>query len=78
MDIVHMYEQSQRMVFMQPMSEKLVIAPAQFNAVVDVLIDKAQRELQSEGLAVEDAQSAGRGAAWGIESRQPALFSGRA
>lgn len=56
MDIVHMYEQSQRMVFMQPMSEKLVIAPAQFNAVVDVLIDKAQRELQSEGLAVEDAQ----------------------
>lgn len=56
MDIVHLYEQSRRMIFMQPMTEAIVIDRAAFNAAVDALIEKAKLELASEGLAVEDAK----------------------
>ncbi len=56
MDIVHMYEQSRRMVFMEPMSERLVIDCEQFNATVDAMIDRAKQELASEGLEVDDAK----------------------
>lgn len=56
MDIVHMYEQSRRLIFMQPMTESLVIDRAAFNATVDALIEKARQELASEGLAAEDAK----------------------
>jgi N-methylhydantoinase A/acetophenone carboxylase len=56
MDIVHMYEQSRRMIFMEPMSEKLVVDPDAFNAVVEDLIGRARADLASEGLNVEDAQ----------------------
>lgn len=56
MDIVHMYEQSRRMVFMEPMSERLVIDREQFNATVDAMIDRAKQELASEGLEVDDAK----------------------
>lgn len=56
MDIVHMYEQSRRMVFMEPMSERLVIDRGQFNATVDAMIHRAKQELASEGLDVEDAK----------------------
>jgi N-methylhydantoinase A/oxoprolinase/acetone carboxylase beta subunit len=55
MDIVHMYEQSRRMVFMEPMSERLVVDREQFNATVKSLIARAQADLQSEGLEVADA-----------------------
>ena len=50
MDIVHMYEQSRRMVFMAPMSEQIVIDREAFNSTVGALIDKAKQELASEGL----------------------------
>jgi N-methylhydantoinase A/oxoprolinase/acetone carboxylase beta subunit len=56
MDIVHMYEQSRRMVFMEPMSEKIVIDRAAFNATVDSMMAKAKQELASEGLDPEAAQ----------------------
>jgi N-methylhydantoinase A/acetophenone carboxylase len=56
MDIVHMYEQSRRMVFMEPMSERLVIDSEQFNATVDAMIARAKQELASEGLEAEDAK----------------------
>ncbi len=56
MDIVHMYEQSRRMVFMEPMSEKLVIDAEAFNTTVENLIGRAQADLLSEGLNVEDAK----------------------
>jgi N-methylhydantoinase A/oxoprolinase/acetone carboxylase beta subunit len=55
MDIVHMYEQSRRMVYMEPMSERLVVDRAQFNATVQALIDRAKADLRSEGLGVADA-----------------------
>jgi N-methylhydantoinase A/oxoprolinase/acetone carboxylase beta subunit len=55
MDIVHMYEQSKRMVFMEPLTEKIVINREQFNDTVQSLIDKARQDLQSEGIDVNDA-----------------------
>lgn len=55
MDIVHMYEQSRRMVFMEPMSERLVVDRDQFNATVAALISRANQDLQAEGLAVAEA-----------------------
>ena len=50
MDIVHMYEQSRRMVFMEPLSERLVIDRAQFNDTVSQLVARARQDLESEGL----------------------------
>ena len=55
MDIVHMYEQSRRMIFMEPISEKIVIDREAFNEIVANLVEKAKREIASEGLPVEDA-----------------------
>ena len=55
MDVVHMYEQSRRMVFMEPMSERLVVDREQFNTTVTSLITRAQADLRSEGLEVADA-----------------------
>ncbi len=55
MDIVHMYEQSRRMIFMQPMTEKIVIDRAEFNSTVSKMIDKARLEIASEGLNVDEA-----------------------
>lgn len=56
MDIVHMYEQSRRMVYMEPGSERLVIDRGSFNRTVESLIERAQQDLQSEGLSVEMAR----------------------
>lgn len=56
MDIVHMYEQSRRMVYMEPMSERLVVDRAQFNSTVQSLIERAKADLASEGLDVADAR----------------------
>ncbi len=55
MDIVHMYEQSRRMVFMEPMTERLVVDRKQFNATVNSLVARAHADLQSEGIDVTDA-----------------------
>lgn len=56
MDVMHMYEQSRRMIFMEPLTQKLVVDKDAFNEIVDELIEKACLELASEGLDVEDAQ----------------------
>jgi N-methylhydantoinase A/acetophenone carboxylase len=55
MDIVHMYEQSRRMMFMEPVSEKLVVEREVFNNIVSEMMEKAHQELLSEGLPVEEA-----------------------
>jgi N-methylhydantoinase A/oxoprolinase/acetone carboxylase beta subunit len=56
MDIVHMYEQSRRMVFMEPMTERLVIDADAFNETVESLIGRAQADLASEGLNAREAR----------------------
>lgn len=55
MDIVHMYEQSRRMVYMQPMSEQIVIDHEAFNSTVAAMIERARQEIASEGLNVDEA-----------------------
>jgi N-methylhydantoinase A/acetophenone carboxylase len=55
MDIVHLYEQSRRMVFMEPVTEKLVVGYEAFNSVVREMVDKANQELVSENLRPEEA-----------------------
>jgi N-methylhydantoinase A/oxoprolinase/acetone carboxylase beta subunit len=55
MDIVHLYEQSKRLVFMEPTSERIVIDREIFNSTITGLIEKAQRELVSEGLPLDEA-----------------------
>ncbi len=56
MDIVHMYEQSRRMIFMEPGTERLVVNREVFNAIVDEMIAKASQELESEGLNPSEAR----------------------
>jgi N-methylhydantoinase A/oxoprolinase/acetone carboxylase beta subunit len=51
MDIMHVYEQSGRMQFMAPVTEQIVIDADAFNARVRGLIDKANKDLEAEGLA---------------------------
>lgn len=55
MDVVHLYEQSRRMVFMEPVSEKIVIDRKIFNETVKLMVDKAKAELVSEGLPLDEA-----------------------
>jgi len=55
MDIVHMYEQSRRMVFMEPQTERFVVDYEHFNQTVDHMIERARQELRGEGLEVDDA-----------------------
>ncbi len=50
MDIMHVYEQSGRMIFMAPMTEQIVIDRDAFNTKVQAMIEKAKRDLESEGL----------------------------
>jgi len=49
MDNIHVYERSQRMMFMQPFTQKLVVDQDQFNAVVTSLIEAAKLDLAGEG-----------------------------
>ena len=56
MDIVHMYEQSRRMVFMEPLTEKIAVDAQAFNETVEALIARAQADLVSEGLRLDEAQ----------------------
>jgi N-methylhydantoinase A/acetophenone carboxylase len=49
MDNIHVYERSQRMMFMQPFTQKLVVDQDQFNAVVTSLIEAAKLDLVGEG-----------------------------
>ena len=55
MDIVHMYEQSRRMIFMEPMTQRLVVDKELFNSTVGSLMAKAKQDLESEGLALDEA-----------------------
>ncbi len=55
MDILHMYERSKRMIFMQGVTQKIVIDYDEFNHIVDELIEKANQDLLAEGLPLEEA-----------------------
>ncbi len=55
MDVVHLYEQSQRMMLIEPVSQRPSIDFAAFNGVVSGLVEQARKEVQSEGLPWDDA-----------------------
>jgi N-methylhydantoinase A/oxoprolinase/acetone carboxylase beta subunit len=55
MDIMHVYEVSRRMVFMEALTEKFMTDYASFNQAVNGLIEQAKTDLRAEGLAVEAA-----------------------
>ena len=50
MDIMHVYEESGRMQLMQPVTQEIVLNRDAFNAKVNLLLDKARKDLQAEGL----------------------------
>ena len=55
MDNMHVYEYSRRMMFMEPMSQELVIDQEQFNQVVTSLMEVARRDLAGEGFDTDQA-----------------------
>jgi N-methylhydantoinase A/oxoprolinase/acetone carboxylase beta subunit len=55
MDVVHLYERSQRMVLLAPLTGAPVVDREAFNTMVRELMDEARREVEAEGLRWEDA-----------------------
>jgi N-methylhydantoinase A/oxoprolinase/acetone carboxylase beta subunit len=56
MDIMHLYETSKRMIFMEPITEELTADYDTFNAVVKQMMDQARLDLAGEGLPLDDAR----------------------
>jgi len=55
MDIMHVYEISRRMVFMEPVTETLTGDYERFNSAVEELIERARIDLHAEGLDADKA-----------------------
>lgn len=55
MDVGHVYEQSNRLVFMEPITQKLTEDYESFNKNVSSLIEQAKKDLAGEGLPVDEA-----------------------
>jgi N-methylhydantoinase A/oxoprolinase/acetone carboxylase beta subunit len=55
MDVVHLYEQSQRMTLIEPVSQRPAVDFDAFNGVVAGLVEQARKEVQAEGLPWDSA-----------------------
>ncbi|MEA2382508.1 MAG: hypothetical protein QOH72_2479 [Solirubrobacteraceae bacterium] len=55
MDVVHLYERSQRMMLLAPMTGAPAVDVDAFNGMVRGLMEEARREVEAEGLRWEDA-----------------------
>jgi N-methylhydantoinase A len=55
MEVTHVYEQSRRMMMVEPMSGRAVLDRDAFNATVRSLVEDARLELRAEGLPDEQA-----------------------
>ncbi len=55
MDIMHVYEVSRRMVFMEAITETFTTDYARYNEAVKTLIEQAKIDLKAEGLDVDSA-----------------------
>jgi N-methylhydantoinase A/acetophenone carboxylase len=55
MDVVHLYERSQRMMLLAPLTGAPAIDVDAFNTMVRELMDEARRELEAEGLSWDRA-----------------------
>lgn len=54
MDVMHVYEKSQRMTLIEPGSQKPVLNYDAFNDVVEDLVAQAKEDFAAEGMRVED------------------------
>jgi N-methylhydantoinase A/oxoprolinase/acetone carboxylase beta subunit len=50
MDVVHLYERSQRMMLLAPLTGAPAVDRDAFNAMVQSMLDEARREVEAEGL----------------------------
>jgi N-methylhydantoinase A/oxoprolinase/acetone carboxylase beta subunit len=55
MEVVHLYEHSQRMTFIEPMTQKPTTDYETFNQIVQDLVDRAKQELEAEELPLDKA-----------------------
>lgn len=55
MDIVHIYELSKRFMLMEPITKQFTTSYEEFNQAVESLMERAKKELEGEGLPVEEA-----------------------
>jgi N-methylhydantoinase A/oxoprolinase/acetone carboxylase beta subunit len=55
MDVVHLYERSQRMMLLAPITGAPAVDHDAFNGMVRELLQEARREVEAEGLSFEDA-----------------------
>ncbi len=55
MDVMHLYERSQRMTFIEPVTQQATTDYATFNNVVQEMMDGAKQELEAEGLPLDKA-----------------------
>lgn len=56
MDILHLYEVSQRMAIAEPETQELTTDYAVFNRVVESMLETAQQDLLAEGFSTDGAQ----------------------
>lgn len=54
MDIVHVYETSKRMIFLESLTQKWIEDYDTFNSTVRELMDQARRDLMAEGLPADE------------------------
>jgi N-methylhydantoinase A/acetophenone carboxylase len=55
MDVVHVYEHSQRMTLIEPMTQRATTSYDAFNHIVRQLMEQAKHELEAEGLPLDRA-----------------------
>jgi N-methylhydantoinase A/acetophenone carboxylase len=55
MDIVHVYEMSKRMIFLESLTQQFTTDYETFNSTVRQLMDQARQDLLAEGLPADDA-----------------------
>lgn len=55
MDILHVYERSRRMVMIEPVTQKVALDFDAFNSTVEELLAEAKKDLEAEGLPVDQA-----------------------
>ena len=56
LDLIHVYEQTNRMLFMEPVSEQFSTSYEQFNNTVEALIERARQDLSGEGFDPDAAK----------------------
>jgi N-methylhydantoinase A/acetophenone carboxylase len=55
MDIIHIFEFSRRFMLMEPMTREFAEDYTEFNSALEMLMDKAKKEIEGEGFSVDNA-----------------------